>query len=107
MGQETRSLLRFPACVAPIACGVFPLMKNKAELVTTAKNFSHALRRCGLNVSYDDAGSIGRRYRRMDEVGTPFCCTIDFETLKDSTVTIRDRDEPMTVRRIHMDEVAS
>merc|ERR1712107_728906 len=102
---EKRSLLRFQPCVAPITCGVFPLLKNKPELIEKAKGLAGLLRRKGFNVCYDETGSIGRRYRRMDEVGTPFCCTVDFDTLEDDTVTLRDRDDPMKVQRFNRDEI--
>jgi len=104
---EKRSLLRFHPSVAPITCGVFPLMKNKPEIVEKAQELAKRLRRRGLNVLYDAAGSIGKRYRRMDEVGTPFCCTVDFETLDDDTVTLRSRDDPLDVQRVPIAEVAT
>eukprot|EP00418_Pyrodinium_bahamense_P085794 CAMPEP_0179065960 /NCGR_PEP_ID=MMETSP0796-20121207/28734_1 /TAXON_ID=73915 /ORGANISM="Pyrodinium bahamense, Strain pbaha01" /LENGTH=339 /DNA_ID=CAMNT_0020762957 /DNA_START=431 /DNA_END=1447 /DNA_ORIENTATION=+ len=103
---EKRSLLRFEPCVAPITCAIFPLLKNKPALIEKAKDLANTLRMRGFNVMYDEAGSIGRRYRRMDEVGTPFCCTIDFETLEDDTVTLRSRDDPLTVVRKRRDEIA-
>jgi len=103
---EKRSLLRFNPCVAPITCAIFPLLKNKPELVAKAKDLANTLRMAGYNVMYDEAGSIGRRYRRMDEVGTPFCCTIDFDTLEDDTVTLRSRDDPLKVVRKRRDEIA-
>jgi glycyl-tRNA synthetase len=106
IGGEKRSLLRFKPCVAPIKCAVFPLMKKPPELAEKAKAIAAKLRRRGLNVVYDEAGSIGKRYRRMDEVGTPFCVTVDFDTLEDGTVTLRDRDDPLDVKRIHMDEIS-
>lgn len=102
---EKRSLLRFHPCVAPITCAIFPLLKNKPELVEKAKDLTQKLRMRGLNVLYDEAGSIGKRYRRADEVGTPFCCTIDFQTLDDDTITLRRRDDPMTVVRMRRDEI--
>jgi len=92
---EKRSFLKLAPCVAPITLGIFPLLKNKPDLVEKAKDLAAMLRRKGFNVLYDEAGSIGKRYRRMDEVGTPFCCCIDFDTLEDGTVTIRDRDDPL------------
>eukprot|EP00438_Fugacium_kawagutii_P002631 Skav201682 [mRNA] locus=scaffold641:522335:526856:- [translate_table: standard] len=102
---EKRSLLRFHPCVAPITCAIFPLLKNKPQLVEKAKGLTSMLRMRGFNVLYDEAGTIGKRYRRMDEVGTPFCCTIDFDTLEDDTVTVRKRDDPMTVERMRRDEI--
>ena len=95
--METRIVLRFHPRMAPIKCGVFPLLKNKEPLVATAKEIV-ALLRPHMNIFYDESGAIGRRYRRQDEIGTPFGVTVDFETLgeKDAalrdTVTLRDRD---------------
>jgi glycyl-tRNA synthetase len=83
--------------MAPIKCAVFPLLKNKEPLVAKAKEIVDLLRP-HMNVFYDESGAIGRRYRRQDEIGTPFGITVDFETLgeKDAalreTVTLRDRD---------------
>jgi glycyl-tRNA synthetase len=95
--METRIVLRFHPRIAPIKCAVFPLLKNKEMLVTKAKEIV-ALLRPHMNVFYDESGAIGRRYRRQDEVGTPFGVTVDFETLGEKdrqlrdTVTLRDRD---------------
>jgi glycyl-tRNA synthetase len=95
--METRIVLRFNPRIAPIKCAVFPLLKNKELLVTKAKEIV-ALLRPHMNVFYDESGAIGRRYRRQDEVGTPFGVTVDFETLGEKdrqlrdTVTLRDRD---------------
>jgi glycyl-tRNA synthetase len=95
--METRIVLRFHPRIAPIKCAVFPLLKNKEELVAKAKEIVDLLRP-HMNVFYDESGAIGRRYRRQDEIGTPFGVTVDFETLgeKDAalrdTVTLRDRD---------------
>src|SRR6185369_9471505 len=89
--------LRFQPRIAPIKCAVFPLLKNKPELVSKARSIVDLLRP-HLNVFYDEGGAIGRRYRRQDEIGTPFGITVDFETLgeKDAaltdTVTLRERD---------------
>jgi glycyl-tRNA synthetase len=91
VGGETRSLLRFHPRLAPIKAAVLPLVKNKPELVAKAEAVYKKLQR-RYHVTYDTAGAIGRRYRRMDEVGTPFCITVDFETLDDDTVTLRERD---------------
>jgi glycyl-tRNA synthetase len=96
--KEVRTLLRFHPSVAPIKVGVFPLLKNKPELVAKAREVRDLLRP-HMTVFYDEAGAIGRRYARQDEAGTPFCVTIDFETLgeKDEslrdTVTLRHRDD--------------
>ncbi|MEI6808866.1 MAG: glycine--tRNA ligase, partial [bacterium] len=90
-GHELRTVMRFAPCVAPIKAAVFPLMKNKPELVATAREIFEMLRKHWA-CFYDQTGAIGRRYRRQDEVGTPFCITVDFQTLEDKTVTIRERD---------------
>ena len=88
---ETRTVMRFSPLVAPIKVAVFPLVKNKPELYGKAREiFTQLQRRCAC--FWDESGAIGRRYRRMDEAGTPFCVTIDFQTLEDGTVTLRDRD---------------
>ena len=95
--METRIVLRFHPRMAPIKCGVFPLLKNNSQLVAKAKEIVSLLRP-HMTIFYDESGAIGRRYRRQDEVGTPFGVTVDFETLgeKDAarrdTVTLRDRD---------------
>ena len=95
--METRIVLRFHPRMAPIKCAVFPLLKNKEPLVAKAKEIVSLLRP-HMTVFYDESGAIGRRYRRQDEIGTPFGVTVDFETLgeKDTslrdTVTLRDRD---------------
>ncbi|MFO1487812.1 MAG: glycine--tRNA ligase [Verrucomicrobiota bacterium] len=95
--SETTYVMKFHPRVAPIKAGIFPLLKNKPELVKKAQEV-HKLLLPWANVSYDDAGSIGKRYARMDEAGTPFCVTIDFDTLGEKpelldTVTIRHRDD--------------
>src|SRR5216110_1274930 len=95
--METRIVLRFHPRMAPIKCAIFPLLKNKEQLVTKAKEVV-ALLRPHMTVFYDESGAIGRRYRRQDEIGTPFGVTIDFETLGEKdpalreTVTLRNRD---------------
>jgi glycyl-tRNA synthetase len=95
---EKRSLLRFHPRVAPVKVSVLPLVKNKEEIVTVARQIYDSLRR-RWNVQYDVSGAIGRRYRRADEIGTPFCVTVDFDTIeKDECVTIRDRDTTEQVR---------
>ena len=106
---ETRIVLRFHPRMAPIKCAVFPLLKNKEPLVAKAKEISDLLRP-HMNVFYDESGAIGRRYRRQDEIGTPFAVTVDFETLgeKDAalrdTVTLRDRDS-MKQERVKISEL--
>jgi glycyl-tRNA synthetase len=95
--METRIVLRFHPRMAPIKCAIFPLLKNKEPLVAKAKEIVSLLRP-HMTVFYDESGAIGRRYRRQDEVGTPFGVTVDFETLGErdvvlrDTVTLRDRD---------------
>ena len=94
---ETRTLLRFPACVAPIQVAVFPLM-NRDGLDEIAKNVVNMLHSIHIHAEYDDSGAIGRRYRRQDEIGTPYAITVDYESKEDGTVTIRDRDTTSQVR---------
>jgi glycyl-tRNA synthetase len=95
--METRIVMRFHPRMAPIKCAIFPLLRNKEALVAKAREVQ-ALLRPHMNVFYDEGGAIGRRYRRQDEIGTPFGVTIDFETLGEKgeelrdTVTLRDRD---------------
>jgi len=95
--REGRVLLKLPREVAPTQVGVYPLMA-KDGLAEKAKQLYALLMKEGYLVDYDDAGSIGRRYARADEAGTPLCITIDYQTLKDDTVTIRDRDSWKQVR---------
>lgn len=95
--QETRTVMRFHPRMAPVKCGIFPLLKNKPELVAKAREVQRTLTPL-MNVFYDEGGAIGRRYRRQDEIGTPFGVTIDFDTLGEEnpdlkdTVTLRERD---------------
>jgi len=94
---DVRTVLHFHPRMAPVKCGVFPLLKNKPELVQKAREIVESLRPF-MMVQYDEAGAIGRRYRRQDEIGTPFCVTVDFDTVgengpeKAGTVTLRHRD---------------
>jgi glycyl-tRNA synthetase len=83
--------MRFPYRLAPIKVAVFPLLKNKPELVAKARAVFDMLKP-SLRCEFDDNGNIGKRYRRQDEIGTPYCVTIDFDTEKDETVTVRTRD---------------
>lgn len=92
LGGEKRNFLKLPKDLAPVKVAVFPLLKNKPELVSKAREVYLELKRQIGMVEFDDNGNIGKRYRRQDEIGTPFCVTIDFETLEDNTVTLRDRD---------------
>lgn len=89
---EKRVYLKFPEHLAPIRFAVSPLLKNKPELVDKAKEVFSLLKKKYSNVMWDDNGNIGKRYRRQDEIGTPYCVVIDFDTLSDGTVTVRDRD---------------
>jgi len=101
---ETRVVMRFHPRVAPIKAGVFPLVK-KDGLAEIARDLERKLRK-QFYTFYDQGGAIGRRYRRMDEIGTPFCITVDYETKENDTVTVRDRDTTQQVR-MKMDEVAA
>lgn len=101
---EKRNYLSFHPSIAPVKVSVLPLVKNKEELVKVARDLFENLQK-RWNVSWDQSGAIGRRYRRADEVGTPFCVTVDFDTIEDDgAVTIRDRDSTEQVR-IKIDEV--
>jgi glycyl-tRNA synthetase len=93
MGDEVRAYLKFKPSVAPVKVAVFPLLKNKPDLVSKAREVYNVLKGELGAVMFDDNGNIGKRYRRQDEIGTPFCVTIDFDTIeKDNTITLRDRD---------------
>jgi glycyl-tRNA synthetase len=92
IGGEKRIVLKLPAHLAPVRVAVSPLLKNKPELANKAREVYGMLKKEFGNVMYDDNGNIGKRYRRQDEIGTPYCVTIDFDTLEDDTVTIRNRD---------------
>jgi glycyl-tRNA synthetase len=97
LGGEVRSYLALSPKVAPIKAMVAPLLKNKPELVAKAKEVRTALQAAHPAIAWDDNGNIGKRYRRQDEIGTPFCITIDFDTLGETpelldTVTLRHRD---------------
>ena len=96
-GEEYR-LLKLKPLVAPIKVGVFPLISDE-RLVKIAQEIDRNLRDAGISTYYDDGGTIGRRYARMDEIGTPFCITVDHESLEDNTVTIRDRDTTKQERK--------
>ena len=94
---ETRTRLSLEPSVAPTFVGVFPLM-DKDGMGERAREITASLREAGFDVTYDDSGNIGRRYRRQDEVGTPFCVTVDYESLEDEEVTLRERDSTEQVR---------
>lgn len=96
-GHELRTVLRFAPVMAPIKVAVFPLLKNKPELMAKARTIFEDLRRKWM-CFWDVTGAIGRRYRRQDEIGTPYGVTVDFQTLEDNTVTLRDRDSMRQIR---------
>ncbi|MFG3440045.1 glycine--tRNA ligase [Nonomuraea sp. NPDC047897] len=102
--MEKRTVMRLDHRLAPVKVAVLPLSRN-ADLSPKARDLAAQLRR-RWNVEFDDAGAIGRRYRRQDEIGTPFCVTVDFDTLDDQAVTIRERDS-MRQERIALDQVDS
>jgi len=89
---EKRVFLKFPEHLAPIKYAVSPLLKNKPELVAKAREVYNILKKKHGAVMWDDNGNIGKRYRRQDEIGTPYCVVIDFDTLENGTITIRERD---------------
>jgi glycyl-tRNA synthetase len=103
-GVDKRSVLRFDVRLAPVKVAVLPLSRH-ADLSPKARDLAAQLR-SRWNVEFDDAGAIGRRYRRQDEIGTPYCVTVDFDTLDDDAVTVRERDS-MRQDRIGLDRVES
>ncbi|WP_054953443.1 glycine--tRNA ligase [Flaviflexus massiliensis] len=103
-GVDKRVVLRLDPRLAPVKAAVLPLSR-KEELTVPAKAFAQELRGM-FNIEYDDAGAVGRRYRRQDEIGTPFCITYDFDSIEDQAVTIRDRDT-MAQERVSLSKVAS
>ncbi len=104
-GVDKRTLLRLDPRLAPVKVAVLPLSRN-SDLSPKARDLSSELRGVGWNVDFDDAGAIGRRYRRQDEIGTPYCVTVDFDTLDDESVTVRERDT-MKQERIALAQVRS
>jgi len=90
--EDKRVVLKLHPRIAPYKAAVFPLVANKPELVDKARQVFKELKMTGLNISWDDRGNIGKRYYSQDEIGTPYCITVDYQTLDDGTVTIRDRD---------------
>ncbi|MEY9213303.1 glycine--tRNA ligase [Thermobifida halotolerans] len=100
--MEKRAVMRLDPRLAPVKAAVLPLSRN-ADLSPKARDLAAKLRR-RWNVEFDDAGAIGRRYRRQDEIGTPFCVTVDFDTLEDNAVTVRERDS-MAQERVSLDRV--
>ncbi len=111
LGGEKRTYLKFSSIVAPVKAAVFPLLKNKPELVAKAREVYQMLKKEIPNIEFDDNGNIGKRYRRQDEIGTPYCVTIDFDTLGENpdlkdTVTVRDRDTGEQ-RRVNIKDIVS
>jgi glycyl-tRNA synthetase len=111
LGGEPRVFLKFPPHLAPIKAAVFPLLKNKPELVEKARAIYQDLKKEIPQIMWDDNGNVGKRYRRQDEIGTPFCITVDFETLGEegkeenkNTVTVRDRDSG-TQERVKIEDL--
>jgi len=102
-GVDKRVVLRLDPRLAPVKVAVLPLSRN-VDLSPKARDLAAELR-AAWNVDFDDAGAIGRRYRRQDEIGTPYCVTVDFDTLTDNAVTVRERDS-MRQERIAIDQVA-
>lgn len=105
-GGEKRIFLKLPSHLAPVKAAVFPLLKNKPELIKKARGVYEMLKKELGAVMWDDNGNIGKRYRRQDEIGTPWCITIDFDTLQDNTVTLRSRDTTKQ-DRLKVDELVS
>ncbi|HEY4474894.1 MAG TPA: glycine--tRNA ligase [Candidatus Paceibacterota bacterium] len=102
--EEDRVVLKLHPKLAPYKVAVFPLLKNKPELVEKARAIFKNLKTIGLNIAWDDRGNIGKRYYSQDEIGTPFCITVDFQTLEDDTITVRDRDT-MKQERVSIGEI--
>lgn len=102
--DDTRTVLKLPKNIAPVQVAVFPLLKNKPELVQKARELFESLRK-EYRAEFDDNGNVGKRYRRQDEIGTPFCITVDFDTLENGSVTVRDRDT-MEQERVKTEELS-
>ena len=100
--EEERVVMRFSPVLAPMKAAIFPLVK-KDGLAEVAKEITASLRK-QFRVFYDESGAVGRRYRRQDEIGTPYCFTIDYGTMEDGTVTVRERDT-MAQERISKDQI--
>jgi glycyl-tRNA synthetase len=91
VGEETRLVMKFKNNLAPVKIAIFPLLRNKPELVNKARELYLELAK-NYMCEFDDNGNIGKRYRRQDEIGTPYCLTVDFDSLEKGDVTVRDRD---------------
>ena len=103
--EEERIVLKLKPSLAPYKVAVFPLLKNKPELVKIAQEVYHQLKK-NFNVAFDDRGNIGKRYYSQDEIGTPYCVTIDFDTLENGQVTVRDRDT-MKQEKVKIEDLVS
>jgi glycyl-tRNA synthetase len=103
--EHTRTVLHLHPRLAPLTVAVFPLKRNEPRLVELARGIKRDLQHAGLRAVYDDTGAIGKLYRRQDEIGTPWCITVDFQTLEDKTVTVRDRDS-MQQERAPLGDIA-
>jgi glycyl-tRNA synthetase len=101
-GVDVRTVLRLDYRLAPVKAAVLPLSRNE-DLSPVARNLANDLRE-SWNIDFDDSGAIGRRYRRQDEIGTPFCITVDFDSLQDQSVTVRERDS-MEQQRVSLDKL--
>jgi glycyl-tRNA synthetase len=101
-GVDVRTVLRLDYRLSPVKAAVLPLSRND-DLNPIAKNLAAELRAIW-NIDFDDSGAIGRRYRRQDEIGTPFCITVDFETPGDQAVTVRERDS-MAQERVNLSQL--
>src|SRR5204862_6912532 len=103
VGERERTVLRFHPQIAPVTAAILPLIAKHDGMVAKARSLYEELRRRH-RVEYDDGGAIGRRYRRQDEIGTPWAFTVDEQTLADDTVTVRDRDS-LAQERLPLDGV--
>lgn len=102
--DSPRTFLKLSKNIAPVQVAVFPLVKNKEEIVGKAREVYQVLKATGLRVAFDGNGNVGKRYRRQDEIGTPYCVTVDYDSLEDGTVTLRERDSGEQ-KRIMIEEV--
>ena len=102
-GEGSRAVLKLHPALAPVKCAILPLKRNEERIVKVAQDIFHKLK-LSFNVQYDDTGSIGKLYRRQDAIGTPFCVTVDFDSLEDNTVTLRDRDT-LQQERVHIGQL--
>jgi glycyl-tRNA synthetase len=101
-GVDVRTVLRLDYRLAPVKAALLPLSRNE-DLSPVARKLANDLRE-SWNIDFDDSGAIGRRYRRQDEIGTPFCITVDFDSLQDQAVTVRERDS-MEQQRVSLDKL--